>query len=258
MFRFHEGTSGALAAAAVMVLVAGCTASIPSEGLSATFPSSDTADVMTIGVPEDQPLPDTFVKAVYDQTDLRVEWIPLTEEQILEVAREGTVADADSEFFGIEALLGVDGEAAKLASESDIESIRYGEDDVCTLIDEAWFSANKTPIPADTATATGEGVTKGSFLLQVRSMNNTGSASRWQVVTGSCSPIGRYLIPLPTGEQRDSDRALADELGEYLMTPEGQAAIAASGLAFPSGSASGTTIEVELPLAPGPITVQRP
>lgn len=258
MLRFRKTKAGMFAAAVAMVLVTGCTASIPPEGLSPTFPGAETSDILTVGVPEDQPLPDGFISAIYDQADLRVEWLPLTEAQILEIAQEGAVTDAESELFGIGALLGVDGEVAKLASESDVESIRYGEDDTCTLLDRAWFSANRIPIPTDAEPATGEGIIKGSFLLQVRSMNNTGSESRWQVVTGSCSPIARYLIPLQTEERRGSEEALAQELGEYLMTPEGQSQVAANGLAFPAGSASGTTIEVELPLAPGPITVQRP
>lgn len=258
MVRIRRGVLGLLVAGAIVGITTGCTASVPPEGVSPTFPGPDSVQVLTVGVPEDQSLPDEFIEAIYQQADVRVEWTPLTEGQILEIAKTGKVTESTSDFTKIDALLGVDGEIAKVASESDIESVRYGEDDSCTLADLSWYSANKVPLPTSAEEATGDGVIQGSFLLQVRSMNNIGTESRWQVVAGSCTPIARYLIPLPVDNPRSSDSTLTDELGDYLISPDGQSAIAASGLAFPSGSASGTTIEVELPLAPGPITVQRP
>ncbi len=258
MFGTHRRLAPAALASMTLVAAAGCSASVPAGGVTPAWPAGGASNALTIGVPEDMALPDGFVEAVYQGSEVRLNPVSLDLAQFAAVSQKGSAKDLDAN--GMVALLGVDRDSALRSESGGGGATEYGEDDICELIDKSWFAANKLPVPSNDELAEmdiedqPQGVIWGSVLLTIRGMNNVGTDARWIDVPGSCVPTTRNLLPLDGAEKSST----LQKFSRFLVSKPGQDAIAKYGLAFPKGTPSGGTIEVQLPLAQAPIVAQRP
>lgn len=203
---------------------------------------------MQIAVPVDAALPAGFIADVQEQTGVLLVQTELDAEQIqaLFAGEPVTAADGMSRVPHLIAALGMEFGAVGMPG-----AIQYGETDLCVLADLAWFAANDLPVPAD-LTQSDEGTIIGSALLPA--VAATPSDTRWQLVEGTCDSTAVWMVPVPEERLRAADQQNLDALGEYLLSQDGQAAVALHGLAFPLGTAPGETITVETPNATTEVT----
>lgn len=251
MLGIRARAFAASVATMAVLVTAGCSASVPKGGVLPEWPGTGESQNLTVVVPQNMSLPDAFVADVYQNSGVRLKWVSVDDRQ-LDSLLNGEPNDAeDEDMRSAAAYFGAD---SALAKKND-SAVKFGEDDICTLLDKAWYSANALSLPTGSdATPSPEGQVEASVMLVARGMNNTGTEGRWQLVDGTCSATERYLVPLAGTEVPPS----FTKFSEYLESSEGQAAIGRYALAFPIGTRSGAAIQVQLPLAKSPVEVQRP
>lgn len=197
--------------------------------------------IIHVAVPEDAVLPADFVMGTEATAGIRIVQTPVSQKSIDELLSEsaGSKGDSDlSEQLG--AVIGVDSESAATLPEG---AVRYGEDNLCSLLDLAWYSANKLD-PPESLVEGSSGIQQGSVFLTVRSEGLAGADSRWKLLEGTCVPVGVYLVPLETQRTDARLQQRVAQFSEYLLSPQGQEAVGTYGLAFPLGTKAGQTIEV--------------
>ena len=233
---------------AVALLIGGCSASVPATGPLAVW-SSCGKPALRLAVAEDAELPAAFVRLVETETGIRIVQIPVSQEAAQELVSGAEDIELPEQAEG---LITVGPDATDVGS----EGTRFGEDDICTLVDSAWYSANNLEIPK-TLDGESPGIREGSAFLTVRPAGVAGTDSRFEILSGSCRAVGVYLLLLDGEGAGSKTRERFEDLEQYLLSPEGQEAVGAYGLAFPLGTRTGQNILVSSTTG-REITITRP
>ena len=231
-----------LIATVIGAVASGCTASFPPGGTDLSWPPRGGRPTLHVVVPQDATLPADFVIATETQTGVRIVQTPTSREIVDQLLAGGAEMNGEASHLAeqVEAVMGVDSESATTLPEG---AAKYGEDDLCSLLDLSWYSANNLGVP-ESYVEDSQGIQEGSVFLTARQQGVAGADSRWELLPGTCSPVGVYLVPLGAHRTDLHVQERTSALLDYLLSPQGQEAIGTHGLAFPIGTRAGQSVEV--------------